>query len=76
MDILAKENLVGAKTAPTPIFQDFRSLSKENQVSLVRTFLSDPVPKVKPAGLEVGDEKMMKSLSGILRQRVKKRKHR
>ena len=39
MEILTKENLVGAKIARTA---DFHSLSKENQVSLVRTFRSEP----------------------------------
>ena len=38
MEILVKENLLGAGTAPR-IFQDFHSLSK---VSLVRTFLFEP----------------------------------
>ena len=42
MEILTKENLVGAKTGAHHSFQDFHSLTKENQVSLVRTFLSDP----------------------------------
>ena len=37
-----KENLVRAKIAPTAVSKALHSLSKESQVSLVRTFLSDP----------------------------------
>ena len=41
METPTKENLVGAKPAPT--VRTFIPLVKENQVSLVlRTFLSDP----------------------------------
>ena len=41
MEILTTENLVGAKTAPTAISRkDFRSLTKENQVSLLRIHIS------------------------------------
>ena len=42
MEILSKENLVGATAAPTALFQNIHSLSKENQVSFVWTFLSEP----------------------------------
>ena len=44
MEILTKENLVGAKISPTAVSRAFTPLllSKENQVSLVRTFLSQP----------------------------------
>ena len=42
MEILTKENLVQAKNGSHCSFQDFHSLTKENQVSLARTFLSDP----------------------------------
>ena len=38
----SKENLVGTETAPTALFRTFTPFSDENQVSLVRTFLSDP----------------------------------
>ena len=41
-EILTKENLVGTKNCSHCSFQDFHSLSKGNQVSLVRTFLSEP----------------------------------
>ena len=40
--ILTKEYLVKARTAPAVVSKTFTPLSKENQVSLVRTFLSDP----------------------------------
>ena len=36
MEILTKENLVGAKSSSQRSFQDVRSLSQENQVSLPR----------------------------------------
>ena len=42
MEVLTKENLVGATNCSQGNFQNFHSLSKENQVSLVRAFLSDP----------------------------------
>ena len=42
VEILTEENLVRAKKCSQCSFQDFSSLSKENQISLVRTFLSDP----------------------------------
>ena len=42
MEILTKENLVGAKIAPTAVSRTFTPLLKGDQVSLVRTFLSDP----------------------------------
>ena len=41
MEILTKENLVGGKNGSPCSLQDFHSLTKENLVSLVRTFLSD-----------------------------------
>ena len=51
MEILTKENLVGAKAAPTAVSRDFHSLSKGNQVSLVRPFLSEPGSKSKNSRL-------------------------
>ena len=51
MESLTKENLVGAKMAPTAVSSSFHSLTKENQVSLVRTFLSDPGSESKNIGL-------------------------
>ena len=36
MEILTKEDLVVARTAPTAISRDFHSLSKESKVSLIR----------------------------------------
>ena len=41
MEILTKGDLVGPKNCSHCSFQDFHSLSKEKQVSLVRTFLSE-----------------------------------
>ena len=55
MDIITKDNLVGAKLLP---LHDFHALSKENQVSLVRIFLSQ-VPKVKSADLAAGGRKLI-----------------
>ena len=51
MEILIKENLVDCSHCS---FQDFRSLSNENQASLIRTFLSGP-----------GSESKMGRLVGI-----------
>ena len=43
LKIFTKENLVGAKIAPTAVSRTLmHALSKENQVSLVRSFLSEP----------------------------------
>ena len=42
MEILTKENLVGAKAAPTAISKDLHSLTKGNQFSLVRIHFSHP----------------------------------
>ena len=42
MEILTKEQPGRGKNCSHCSFQDFHSLCKENQVSLVRTFLSDP----------------------------------
>ena len=62
MEILTKENTGrGKPLLPTAHFQNFHSLSKENQVSLSkRTFLSEPGPrKSKSADLGVGGGKMI-----------------
>ena len=53
MEILTKENLVGPKNCSHCNSQDFHSLSKENQVSLVRIFFLSQVQEVKSAGLGV-----------------------
>ena len=50
MEILTKENLVGAKKLPLQ-FPGLSFLSKENQVSLVRALLSEPGSEVKSADL-------------------------
>ena len=50
-EILTKEILVGAKTAPTVVSRTFHSLSRENQVALVRTFLSETGSESKISGL-------------------------
>ena len=42
MEILTKENLVRAKSAPTVVSQDFHSLTMGNQVSFVRILFSHP----------------------------------
>ena len=57
MEILTKKDLVGAKNCSHCISQDFHSLCRENRVSLVRTFLSDPDSESKTADLGVGVEK-------------------
>ena len=59
MEILTEENLVEAKNCSHCSFQDFHSLSKGNQVSLVTTFLSEPGSKSKTADLGVGGGKMV-----------------
>ena len=59
MEILARENLVRGKAAPTAISKTFSPLVRRiwNLVSLVRTLLSDPSSKVKLADLGVGGGK-------------------
>ena len=42
MEILTNENLIRARTALTAISWTFTPLVTEKQVSLVRTFLSEP----------------------------------
>ena len=54
MEILSKENLVGAETAPTAVSRTFRPLSKENQVSLVRIHFSHPESDGKSADVGGG----------------------
>ena len=51
MEILTKSpNLVGAKIVPNAVCRTFTP-TKRNQVSLVRTFLSDPGSKSKTSRL-------------------------
>ena len=64
MAIPTKENLVGAKTVPTAISSHFHSLSKENQVFLVRAFLSEPGPESTISGL--GGRRMKQAQCGKL----------
>ena len=61
METLTKENLVGAQNSSHCSFQDLHSLSKENQVPLVRTFFLSQVQKVKSEDLGVGCGKMILS---------------
>ena len=55
MEILTKENLVG-KNCSHCNFQDFHSLTKGNQVSLVRIHFSHPGSDGKSADVGVGVE--------------------
>ena len=54
MEIPTKENLVRSKTAPTANFKGFHSLTKGNQVSLVRIHFSPPESDGKLAGIGGG----------------------
>ena len=54
MEILTKENLVGAKDHSHCSFQDFHSLRQENQVSLVRIHFAHPEADGKSSDIGVG----------------------
>ena len=48
MEILSKENLVGAKLAPTAVFQDFQSLTKQKSGFVIKdSLLPQPEPDEK-----------------------------
>ena len=53
MEILTKENVVGARIAPTDL-HDFHSLTKGNQVSLVRIHFSHPGSDGKATDVGLG----------------------
>ena len=53
MEILTKENLVGAKIVPTAVSKTF-TLSKGNQVSFVRIHFSHPESDGKSSDVGVG----------------------
>ena len=60
MEIHAKETLVGAKKCSHCSFQDLHSLSKENQISLVRIhFFPRHVHEVKSADLRIRGGKII-----------------
>ena len=54
MKILIREMLVGRKAAPTAISRTFAPVVDENQASLLRTFLFEPLSKGKAAALRPG----------------------
>ena len=59
-----KENLVRQKKGSRCNLQDFHSLTKENQVSLLRIFLFEPGSDGKSTGLGMGVEEDLESKSG------------
>ena len=54
MELLTKENLVGAKTPPTAVSRTFTPLIRGNQRSLLRIQFSHPESDGKSAGLGGG----------------------
>ena len=64
MEILTKEKLLSGQELLPLQLQDLHSLSKENQASLVRTFLSEPGPESKISRLGGWVWKMSKA-SGV-----------